>query len=673
MSRIISIAALYLILFLSAIAALAEEPAADKTLSPYFLVNSADSTVRASLPLRSTSASVKIAGVIAEVKVTQVYANTGKDAIEAIYVFPASTRAAVNGLTMTIGDRTIRAVIKEREQARQEYETARSEGKSATLLEQDRPNVFTMSVANILPGDEIKVELCYTELLTPTEGFYEFVYPTVVGPRYSNKTVAGADSHDSFLATPYLHEGEAPTYTFDLAVNLAAGMPIRDIICATHKVRTSYAGVTAARVALDPSEKQGGNRDFVLRFRLAGEQAASGLLLYKGETENFFLMMVQPPQRVAAAQVPPREYIFIMDVSGSMQGFPLEVSKKLMRNLLVTLRSEDQFNLILFAGNSAVLGERSVPATAANIERAVNFLQNADAGGGTELLPALQRALALPRLAGVSRSVVLVTDGYVAIEKEAMELISRNLDKTNVFAFGIGSSVNRALIEGVARAGMGEPFVVEDQAAADGQAERFRQYVSTPVLTGMKVKFDGFQAYDVTPPTLPDLFAARPVVVFGKWRGSLAGRITVSGLAGVSPWQEEIKVAEYGASEENAALRQLWARSEIARLDDYSTCGMDTLTIQRVTRLGLDYSLLTAYTSFVAVDQIVRRDSEGKLITVPQALPLPAGVENSAVGFDLSFSGAMRHSAGLNGLWIGLLLFGALSLAAGVAACRSER
>ena len=219
----------------------------DKTLSPYFFVKSDDPLID-QLPLKATSALVNISGVIADVTVTQVYKNEGMKAIEAIYIFPASTRAAVYGMKMVIGKRVIEAKIKKRDEARRDYEQARDQGKSASLLEQQRPNVFQMNVANIMPGDEIKVELKYTELLIPTDKVYEFAYPTVVGPRYSNTKEATASASDKWVKNPYLHEGEKPTYSFNIVVNIAAGMPIKELVSTSHKVNTTYTSPSSAKV-----------------------------------------------------------------------------------------------------------------------------------------------------------------------------------------------------------------------------------------------------------------------------------------------------------------------------------------------------------------------------------------------------------------------------------------
>jgi Ca-activated chloride channel family protein len=621
----------------------------NKTLSPYFLVKSDDPNVD-QLPLKSTSAEANIAGVIADVKVTQVYKNEGKNTLEAIYVFPASTRAAVYGMKMTIGNRTITAEIRERERARKEYEKAKKEGKSASLLEQQRPNVFQMNVANILPGDEIKVELSYTELLIPTEGVYEFVYPTVVGPRYSNLPTKEAPEKEKFVQTPYLHEGELPPYSFDITVYLSAGLQIQDITCTSHKVNVEYDRLTSAMVKLDPSEEKGGNRDYVLRYQLAGGKIESGLLLYEGEDENFFLLMVQPPKRVLLDQIPPRDYIFIVDVSGSMKGYPLNISKKLLRDLVVNLRPTDTFDVLLFAGGSSVMAEKSLPATSENIERAINIIDKQRGGGGTELLPALKRALNLPRSRGLSRSVIIATDGYVRVEKEAFDIIRTHLNEANMFAFGIGTSVNRYIVEGMARVGMGEPFIVKKQDEATSQAERFREYIASPVLTQINTDFGTFETYDVEPISTPDVLAERPVIIFGKWQGESKGKITLRGLTGNKSYKSTFNVDEVRPSHRNAALRYLWARHRIAMLDDYNRLQKSDERVKEVTNLGLAYNLLTAYTSFVAIDTQVRRNKDGKLVTVKQVLPLPKGVPDTAlpgtaVGFDPSLPGeVVRYS-----------------------------
>lgn len=616
-------------------APLPEGKSDDRTLSPYFYVRSEDSTVDR-MPLKATSAKVNISGVIADVNVTQIYKNEGRRTLEALYVFPSSTRAAVYGMRMTIGTRVIEAKIARREEARRTYDQARDQGKSASLLEQQRPNVFQMNVANIMPGDEIKVELKYTELLVPTEGVYEFVYPTVVGPRYSNQRSDASPPENRWVENPYLHAGEAPTYTFDIRADIAAGMPIRQLSCSSHQVSVRYDGPSVARVSLERSEQHGGNRDYILRYALEGDRIEAGLLLHEGEEENFFLLMMEPPKRVKKTEILDREYIFIVDVSGSMHGYPLDVSKKLIKDLLSGLRPSDLFNVVLFAGGSSVMAEHSVPAIGENISKGLALIDRQVGGGGTELLPALKKAFGLKQQENYSRTVVIVTDGFINAEAGAFDLIRNRLGSANVFAFGIGTSVNRHLIEGMAAVGMGESFVITRPEEAPSKAGRFRAIIQSPVLTRVKVEFDGFDAYEVEPPHIPDVFSERPVIVFGKYHGRPRGKIVVSGISGHGQYRTTINAGDVTPSGANGGLRYLWARHRI-KLSDYHNLRRHDRQNETVTELGLRYNLLTSFTSFVAVDTHIRGE-DGRPVSVNQPLPLPQGVSNYAVGAAKSMS-----------------------------------
>jgi len=653
-----TVQALILVLFTTPQLMQAENlPPAEKTLSPYFFVNDANSGLDA-FPLKSTNVVVNISGVIAEVTVTQVYENQGTAPINGRYVFPGSTRAAVHGLRMRIGDRAVVARIEERQQAAKEFAEATASGKSASLLEQERPNVFTMSVANILPGDRLEVELLYSEMLKPEEGIYQFVYPAVVGPRYSNTRESAAREDSRWVKGPYLHQGEPTQAKLSIHVNLSTGVPLADLRSSSRDARVAFESPAVASVLLD---NDAGNRDFILDYRLAGREIQSGLLVFENPKENFFLLTVQPPARVMANDVPPREYIFVLDVSGSMHGFPLNTAKEVIRNLIGNLKPTDTFNVILFSGASRVLSPASLAASAPNIARALSVIDRENGGGGTELEAALRTAIHLPRTDFVSRSIVVVTDGYIAEERGAFTLIDENVNNTNFFAFGIGSSVNRYLIEGVARAGQGEPFIVTTPDDAVVVGDRFRRYIESPVLTNIKVSYHGFEAYDVEPEAQADLFAERPVVLFGKWRGPKEGKIEVSGRTVSGTFTKVFDVRESATRPEHAALPQLWARTRIARLSDFNFQSDDPESVREVTSLGLTYSLLTRYTSFIAVIEEVR-NTTGQAKDVDQPSPMPAGVSDLAVGYG---SGAEPS------VWI--LLFGTATMLIVVIRFRGRR
>ena len=598
---------------------------------PYFQVASDDPSLDR-LPLKATRVEARVAGTVADVRVTQVYRNEGSRTIEARYVFPGSTQAAVHGMTVRIGDRVLTANIREKQRARLEYEAAKKEGRTAALLDQHRPNVFQMSVAHILPGDEVQVELRYTELLLPTDGRYRFVYPTVVGPRYHRAEAAGGTS--SFPATPHLVEGQRSTSAFNMQVRFASPLPVQDLVSPSHRIEVQGESSAQAEVALADDGQAANNRDFILEYRLTGAATAGGMTLFKGAEgqENFFLALVEPPKAIATAQINPREYIFVVDISGSMHGFPLETAKALLRELIGGLRPSDSFNVMLFSGSNRMLSENSVPATKPNIERAIATIEQMRAGGSTEIVPALERIAGLPKNGDVSRNVIVVTDGYVTVEDRVFQLVRKNLGQANVFAFGIGSSVNRHLIEGIARAGQGEPFVVTKPAMAAAQADRLRKMIDAPVLTQLKARFDGLDVYDVEPASLnalPDVLGGRPVALIGKWRGEPRGQLVLAGISAQGDWQQVLAVPAPDADAQ--ALRQLWARQRIQQLGDDEALRGGSAQREAITQLGLKYSLLTNYTSFIAVDHIVRA-ADTPSTAVNQPLPLPQRVSNAAVG-----------------------------------------
>ncbi len=602
----------------------------DVTLAPYFFIEGADPGVD-HLPLKGTEVTTNINGMIAETCVTQTYVNEGEHPINASYVFPASTKVSVHGMKMEIGNQIVTAVIKEKEEAKQEYEEAKSEGKSASLLEEKRSNVFTMDVANIMPGDTVCVELLYTEMIESTEGTYQFVFPTVVGPRYAGKVDAEEAEEGSWVESPYLQEGVTPDSTYEINVTLSAGVPITGLACDTHKIEVEQVQESEMKVALSDPEDFAGDRDFILEYELTGEKVNTGLVLYPGEEENFFLLTVQPPNRYEPKELVPREYIFILDVSGSMNGYPLDTAKELIRTMVANLRSTDCFNLFLFSDIVSEMSLEPVAATKENMDCATKLIDMQEGGGGTELAAALESALNTPKRSDVSRNVVVITDGYIYDEEEVFGMIHENLDNTSFFSFGIGSSVNRSLMEGIAGAGMGEAFVVTDEEKAEETAERFRTYIEAPVLTDIQVSFDGFDVYDTVPSAVPTLFAEKPVVLFGKWRWEPPGNIRITGKTGTQDYVQEIDVSQIVPSEENSAICYLWARKKVDMLTAYGYAREDDNTKAEITSIGLDYSMVTPYTSFVAVLDTIR-NPEGDSMDVDQPSPLPQGVSELAIG-----------------------------------------
>jgi len=368
----------------------------------------------------------------------------------------------------------------------------------------------------------------------------------------------------------------------------------------SHDAPVTYEG-TAANCSVQTNP----GKDFIVDYSLEGNRIETGLLLYEGEEENFFLGMVQPPRLSTQYQSPPREYVFIVDVSGSMRGTPLEISKEMMRNLLGDLTSNDRFNILFFAGNSSIYAENSLPVTQQNIAEAISFLDNIQGFGSTRLLPAMERALSMEGTDDYSRTFVILTDGYVTVEKEAFQLVRQNLNNANFFAFGIGTNVNRYIIEGLAYVGEGEPFTITDFANAAPIAATFKEYIERPALTNIQVQFSGMDVYDVEPLSIPDVFADRPVLIYGKYVKTCGGSLTLTGDLANSQISTTLNFSDYQAkTNENEALRYLWARKRIQLLADYGLSSNEEAVDvkEEVTELGLQYNLVTEYTSFIAVD-----------------------------------------------------------------------
>lgn len=666
----------------------AAEENEEELLAPYFIIQGTggDASSVEHFPLKSTDVVTNINGMIAETYVTQVYVNEGDTPINASYVFPTSSGVSVHGMTMVIGNERITAQIKEKEEAKVEYEEAKSEGKSASLMEQKRPNVFTMDVANIMPGDMVSIELHYTELITPKENTYEFVFPTVVGPRYAppsepaGDSVDGSDkdngeesgqdsaesvggitvvaeeggsvsggngnengagngggSDDDWVASPYLPGGATPPGEYNITVNLSTGVPIAQVTSKSHAIRINKSDDSTAQVTLADPDNYAGNRDFILKYKLVGEEIQSGLVLSGGQAgggsqaENFFMLTIQPPERFEMEDIPPREYIFVLDVSGSMYGYPLDTAKELIRDLVTDLHETDTFNLILFANESTVLSSNSLPATAQNVKTAVKLIEEQEGGGGTSLLPALEDAIAIPKEDDTARSIVIITDGYISNDDEVISCITDNMDSASFFSFGIGSSVNDYLIKQIAGCGLGESFVVTDSEDAAESAANFRTYIEAPLLTDISVTYRGFDVYDVEPSVPSILYASQPIVLFGKWRGKPVGTITITGKTGEKEYTQEIPVSNVTVDMESEAIRYLWARTHLDRIAGYGSIRNDESVKDEITQLGLEYNMVTPYTSFIAVSEIIR-NTEGDGTDVDQPLPLPQRVSGLAVG-----------------------------------------
>lgn len=617
---------LLLIIFVCSLSALAQN-ASEGTL---YAVGKKGAELGA-CPLKNTKVVTDISGFLARVKVVQEFENNFAEPIEAVYVFPLSQTGAVDDMTMLVGARRIRAKILKREEARQTYETAKSEGKTASLLDQERPNVFTQSVANILPGEKITVEISYVETLKYEDGAYEFVFPMTVGPRYNPASVK-----DAARISPPVAKTRAG-HDVSLEINLDAGIPIEEIRSRSHEITETRAGANAVKIVLK-NEKTIPNKDFILRYDVTGKRIEDAVLTHRDARGGFFSLILQPPDKFAAEDVTPKEIVFVLDTSGSMNGFPIEKAKEAMKLSLDGLYPNDTFNLITFAGDTAVLFDEPVPATRANLDRAQAFLATREGGGGTEMMKAIKTALEPSDSQTHLRIVCFMTDGYVGNEGEIIAEIQKHKN-ARVFSFGIGSSVNRFLLDKMAEEGRGEVEYVTFDDDGSRAARKFHERVRTPLLTDVSVDWNNLPVADIYPKRIADLFSAKPVILHGRYTKGAGGTIKLRGKVGGQDYVREIPVVLPESESKNGVLATLWARTRIDDLTkkDYKGAAEGNALAevqQTITNIGLEYRLLTQFTSFVAVEErVVNQNGKPTRVDVP--VELPQGVNRkSTLGED---------------------------------------
>ncbi len=564
-------------------------------------------------PLQRTDVQAEITGFIARVTVTQNFENPSTEKIEAVYTFPLPHGAAVDDMTLLVGDRVVRGKIHRREEAQAIYEAARDSGRLAGLLDQERPNIFTQSVANIGPGEKVKVAIRYLEPLPYENGTYAFVFPMVVGPRYiPQRGLVDADR----ITPPVTPPGTRAGHDITVAVKIDAGLPLDAVQSATHEVAVERPSPALAMVRLKDHATIP-NKDFVLRYDVAGRQIQDAVLAHRGERGGFFTLMLAPPERVGEAELTPKELVFVLDTSGSMHGFPIDKAKETMKLALEELNPRDTFNLITFAGDTHILFPQAVPATPENLRRAQAFLASRQGSGGTEMMKAIRAALDGSGSQQHVRVVCFMTDGYVGNEDEIIAEVRRH-PQARVFSFGIGSAVNRHLLDQLAKHGRGEVEYVSLSNDGSAAARRFHERVRNPLLTDITVDWGGLPLADLYPQRVPDLFSAKPVVVFGRYTGPGRGVIRLRGKMAGRPFRREIPVDLPATEPRHETLAPLWAG---ARIDELMGLGQDSQR-ETITRLGLDYKLLTPFTSFVAVEEVtVTEGGRPRRIDVPVEMP----------------------------------------------------
>jgi len=661
-------------------------------------------------PLRHTDVAADIAGYVARVTVRQEFFNPSKEPIEAIYSFPLPNDAAVDEMTMTIGTRIVRGQVKRKEEARAIYEAAKASGQAAALLDQERPNIFTQQVANITPGAGVIITISYVNLLKYDDGRYEFVYPMVVGPRYipgggyvtagqrgapTGETKFEGDPGTTPVITdaqqvtpPIAPQGTRSGHDISLTVRLDAGLPIQAMDAGLHKVSIVPHSPSAATIALE-SQREIPNKDFILRYTAAGSEMAEGLLAYaparagaagarpQDAVAGYFTMVIQPPLAPPKAQISPKEMVFVIDQTGSQSGWPIAKAKETMKYCIANMNPDDTFQLIGFNTSIFPCFPAPVRNTPENVAKALKFLEPIEGNGGTDILKSVDYALNIPDDPDRLRIVCYMTDGYVGNDMQIIDYIRKHRGRARIFPFGIGNSVNRFLIDGMAREGRGAAEYVAvsyNQGAQYGGpmpesgvkgakecAERFYHRIASPLLLDVQVDWHGLPVEDVYPKQIPDVFSSGPIILKGRYSRATAGDITIHGLLRGQPWSRTIHVTLPVAHSDGSAIPTLWAREKIEDLQGQDWLGAQTNSPQpeiqqQIINTALEYHLMSQYTSFVAVEErVVNIGGRQRTLDVPVDMPegvaydhiLPSGAAGRAAHLSLGrgFGGVQSRAS----------------------------
>ena len=606
------------------------------------------------LPLLDSALRINIEGDMATVELRQTFLNPSQEPLEAEYLFPLNQNAAVYGMSMKVGEETVEAVIREKSIARAEFEQAASEGKAAAMLTQHRPNVFSQRIANLMSGLPVEVTLRYVQMVPKIDGQFELVVPLIVGPRYEGSGLPEMDAQ-SVTDTPQQDRLWAVSALPDYP--LVAGLDLPETVLSDRVSMelTMVSGVELSEFGshthpLDISQTEEGlsarfsqgkvmdNRDLVLRYLLGGSKTQAATLTHKDERGGFVSLMIEPPAVPDEQVATPRELVFVLDTSGSMSGQPMAASKRFMDAALKGLRAGDYFRIIPFANEAQHFAEGATPANAANVLAGRKYVSRLSAGGGTEIDNAIRTAFAAEGPEGTMRIVVFLSDGYIGNEARVLRTIREQIGMARIYAFGIGTSVNRYLLDAMADEGRGYArYVGLDEDSMD-VAEMMAGDLKTPLLTDIEIDWGDLQVTDVTPSRLPDLFAGNSLRVYARYDAARQGKITLKGLVRGRQAEMPVKVVPSDNNGE-PALPLIWARNRIATLNRQIAVGdRADAADKEITRLGLAYSLQTRNTSFVAIS--TKPVNETKQTARKSGVPLPmvSGVTEKA--YPQGFSGS---------------------------------
>jgi Ca-activated chloride channel family protein len=634
-------------------------------------------------PVLKTEVDADVSGDLANITVVQTFLNPASQPLNATYLFPLNKEAAVHGMTMRVGDEIVTAQIKKRDEARQTFETAKQQGKGAALLQQHRPNMFTQDVANLMPGQPVVITLRYVQPVARLDGAYELVVPLVVGPRYIPggtpvsrsavvRPVRQQDDREAGGPAGGLPDAEAlvagrgqgnggwklgpvPRYPevlgltvpdqveagrVTIKVRLASGMALSNVASPTHRIAIE-GGETEKRIALAAGATID-NRDFVLSYRIAGEQVEAGTLVHRDKTGGTLAMLIEPPLVVAPELVTPREIVFVLDTSGSMRGVPMAASRAFMRQALRKLGPNDYFRIIRFSNDATEFSHAPVRATEQNIQMGLSYVAALRAGGGTEVMAGLAKAFAMAQAPETRRLVVFLSDGYVGNEADILSMVARHIGRARTYALGVGTSVNRYLLAEMAHHGRGTARFIDPTEKPEEAAARFADKLASTVMTDIEIDWGSLKVRDVVPAALPDLFAGDAIRVHARFEGRGEHTIRIKGrIAGrAAELPVRLSIPDKVDGDAGKAIPLSWARATIKDLmreimipERMRVSGLGTAAIEaRVTELGLQHALVTQWTSFVAVTQRILNPEPLATPDIGVPLPMVKGVGPDAYG-----------------------------------------
>ena len=596
----------------------------DRVVPGALIVPDAKGVATFVFPLRSTAANAEASGWLASTRMIQTFANPLDRPLEAVYVMPLPTTAAVSGFEMTVGGRHIVGVVKPRAEAEKAYADALASGKTASLLTQERVNVFTQRVGNIAPGSQVDVVVRYFHPLVYDRGAFEYVFPMTVGPRYCPPSMDSADA--ASVSPPIAPAGTRSGREVAVHVAVDAGVDIESIESPSHEIDVRREGRTRAVVDLARRDEIA-NRDFVLRWRVAAKEVLPGCVAHRGgDGAGYFSAFLLPPLDPSARDTGPREVTFFIDASGSMSGVPFENVQTFVRRALGRMRGCDRFNIIRFGGAVDSFADAPVEATRDAVQRGVAWIDACRVGGGTEMLPAVRRFADMPTDGRWRRIVGFLTDGFVGNEDQILAAIRGSHGDANWFAFGVGSSVNRSFVEGVAAAGRGACEVVlpGESGAAERAADRCIERVESPVISDLRLEANGLPVTDFGIGVRRVLWEGEPICVVGRYTAAAEGDLLFRGTVNGREVEIPFRVVLPAYAPEREELAAVWARERIAEWTDdlLVATGEDRAALKsRIETTALDAQIVSAATSFVCVDESSFVAGPALSVAVPSEQP----------------------------------------------------